>query len=225
MTILYAISPLWMEFQDYKIYDELLGHAGAKPLSGQVVLVDIDEKSLAKLGQWPWPRYRLALLLGLMRQAGVRAVGLDMLLSEPDRTSPVLLERQFKDELGSEVSFAGLPEAFRDYDQALARMLERGPNVISYYFDFGDASIPGEQRAHCDLPPARFTLNSPPGSVSAMQAVIEAPEPSVPCLPCLRPPRRPGFSTCSLIPTTSSAARPWSWASRAPCARVWPWLC
>jgi adenylate cyclase len=159
-----------MESQDNMIYDFLLRSRGDTPVSGQVVLVDIDEKSLAKLGQWPWPRYRLTLMLGQLRQAGVKAVVMDMLLAEPDRTSPVLLERQFKEELGSEVSFAGLPEALRDNDQSLAKMLSRGPFVLSYYFDFGGT----EKRAACSLPASPFSEAGRPGAVAPAEAAMKA---------------------------------------------------
>ncbi|MBF0480319.1 MAG: adenylate/guanylate cyclase domain-containing protein [Desulfovibrionaceae bacterium] len=170
MALLYAIQPTWMESQDNMIYDFLLRSRGSTPVSGQVVLVDIDEKSLAKLGQWPWPRYRLTLLLGQMRQAGARAVAMDMLLAEPDRTSPVLLERQFKDELNFDVSFSGLPDPFRDNDQVLAKMLSRGPFVLSYYFDFSGT---GEKSA-CRLPASPFSVAGRQGAVAPAEAAMNA---------------------------------------------------
>lgn len=53
-----------------------------------VRIVDIDEKSLEELGQWPWPRTNLAGLVYRLRAAGARVVGFDMVFAEPDRTSP-----------------------------------------------------------------------------------------------------------------------------------------
>jgi adenylate cyclase len=170
IALLYAIQPAWMESQDNMIYDFLLRSRGDTPVTGQVVLVDIDEKSLAKLGQWPWPRYRLTLLLGQLRQAGAKAVAMDMLLAEPDRTSPVLLERQFKEELSFDVSFTGLPEQFRDNDQVLAKMLSRGPFVLSYYFDFAGTG----ERAACSLPASPFSVTSSPGAVAPAKAAMNA---------------------------------------------------
>ena len=50
-------------------------------------IVDIDEKSLAKIGQWPWPRTTVRdLLLGLTSK-GAAVVAFDVLFAEPDRTS------------------------------------------------------------------------------------------------------------------------------------------
>ena len=56
-----------------------------------VVIVDIDEKSLAELGQWPWPRTVLADMLASLRDQGAVVAGFDMVFAEPDRTSPGLI--------------------------------------------------------------------------------------------------------------------------------------
>ena len=53
-----------------------------------VVIVDIDDASLQKLGQWPWPRTRMADLVANLDTAGASVIGLDIILAEPDRTSP-----------------------------------------------------------------------------------------------------------------------------------------
>lgn len=53
-----------------------------------VKIVDIDDESLAKLGQWPWPRSVIAQLLARLREAGVAVVAFDVVFAEPDRTAP-----------------------------------------------------------------------------------------------------------------------------------------
>src|SRR5680860_1476827 len=53
-----------------------------------VRIVDIDEESLQKIGQWPWPRTVLADLLDKLGAQGAAAVGFDMVFPEPDRMSP-----------------------------------------------------------------------------------------------------------------------------------------
>lgn len=52
-----------------------------------VRIVDIDEESLRRIGQWPWPRTTLARLVSAIGDAGAAAIALDLLLAEPDRTS------------------------------------------------------------------------------------------------------------------------------------------
>jgi adenylate cyclase len=51
-------------------------------------IVDVDERSLAELGQWPWPRTRMAALVERLTELGAAAIALDMIFAEPDRTSP-----------------------------------------------------------------------------------------------------------------------------------------
>lgn len=53
-----------------------------------VKVVDIDEPSLAKHGQWPWPRYKLADLVKRLNEHGAAVIVFDILFLEPDRLSP-----------------------------------------------------------------------------------------------------------------------------------------
>jgi len=53
-----------------------------------VTIVDIDEKSLAKFGQWPWPRTRIADLVTNLTKLGAVVIAFDIVFSEPDRLNP-----------------------------------------------------------------------------------------------------------------------------------------
>jgi adenylate cyclase len=53
-----------------------------------VTIVDIDEPSLAKLGQWPWPRSRIADIITNLTQLGAVAIAFDIVFAEPDRLNP-----------------------------------------------------------------------------------------------------------------------------------------
>jgi adenylate cyclase len=53
-----------------------------------IIILDIDEKSLAKLGQWPWPRTELARLVDKVRESGATVLGIDILFPESDRLNP-----------------------------------------------------------------------------------------------------------------------------------------
>lgn len=61
--------------------------------SAPAVIVAIDEKSLNELGQWPWPRTVIAELIEAIGETGPAAIGVDVLMPEPDRMSPVNLAR------------------------------------------------------------------------------------------------------------------------------------
>ena len=62
-----------------------------------VVIVDIDEESLRKLGQWPWPRTRVADLVTRLTKMGAAVIAFDVIFAEPDRLSPVLAAEAFHD--------------------------------------------------------------------------------------------------------------------------------
>ncbi|MCB2184588.1 MAG: adenylate/guanylate cyclase domain-containing protein [Desulfobulbaceae bacterium] len=81
-------KPVLLASFDNRITDALFHLRGIKPTSGSVVLVDIDDASLARVGQWPWPRNIVADLAAQIHQAGARSIGFDILFAEPDRTSP-----------------------------------------------------------------------------------------------------------------------------------------
>ena len=63
--------------------------------SSQVWIVNIDEATLRKFGQWPWPRTRLASLIERIGEQGALAIGIDMLLVERDQTSPESIAARF----------------------------------------------------------------------------------------------------------------------------------
>lgn len=62
----------------------------AKPreASGKMLFVDIDDKSVSKIGQWPWPRKTIAEMIENIDAAGASVIIFDGVLAEPDRTSP-----------------------------------------------------------------------------------------------------------------------------------------
>jgi adenylate cyclase len=61
-----------------------------------VVIVDIDEKSLKSVGQWPWPRTRIADLIARLTQMGALAIGFDAVFPEADRMSPAIAADSFR---------------------------------------------------------------------------------------------------------------------------------
>jgi adenylate cyclase len=92
-----------------------------------VVIVDIDEASLAAYGQWPWPRTLVAQLLDRLFEWNSKAVGFDVLFSEPDRTSPQQAMKYFHDLDGvTRARLLQLPSN----DDILAQAISRGKVVL-----------------------------------------------------------------------------------------------
>ena len=70
-------------------FDKALPLLAPRTQTAAVIVVDIDSDSLTRYGPWPWGRLVLADLLAKIAQAKPKVIGLDVLLSEPDRLSAV----------------------------------------------------------------------------------------------------------------------------------------
>ena len=134
-----------------RVYDLFLRNATHRPAGTVPVVVDIDEESLARYGQWPWPRYRVAQLLERLRGLGASAVALDIVFAEPDRTSLPLIARELERDLGVALDLGEPAGRAADNDRRLAEVLEKGPFVLGYAFDFGPG--PGTSPDECVLHP------------------------------------------------------------------------
>lgn len=91
-------------------------------------VIDIDEDSLARYGQWPWPRDRLAAAVQRLHGLGAVVVGLDIILSEPDRTSPARVLARMPDGPAKQEVLSALGGG--DNDLLLAKALADAPSVI-----------------------------------------------------------------------------------------------
>jgi adenylate cyclase len=120
-------------------YDARLRATMPGTLDERIVIVDIDEKSLAEVGRWPWGRNRLAeLSTELLERQNVALLGFDVVFAEPDESSGLkrlqqLAEAELKDQPGF-VQKVGQLQAALDYDTLFARAIEKSPVVLGYYF-------------------------------------------------------------------------------------------
>ncbi|HEV8678523.1 MAG TPA: CHASE2 domain-containing protein, partial [Stellaceae bacterium] len=92
-----------------------------------VLIVDIDEPSLKRVGQWPWPRSTLAQLVDRLREAGAAVIAFDVLFSEADRTSPQMLMSLLTDRGASVDEAKRLLAAMQDPDTQFAKAVAAAP--------------------------------------------------------------------------------------------------
>jgi adenylate cyclase len=126
----------------------------------RVVIIDIDEKSLAEIGRWPWGRNTVAeLVRRLTDDYHVAVVGFDVVFAEPDESSGLkVLEKIGHQQLRGEAGFQRALSELRpslDYDQLLADTLRGRPVVLGYYF----SGMQSAQQAGA-LPPPVFPAGS-----------------------------------------------------------------
>ncbi len=174
IAALYVFRPPILQFVDYKIYDEFMRQSPVGTKTNIPVIVDIDDESLNEFGQWPWPRYRMALLLAKITQAGALSTGLDILLAEPDRTSPHAIKKSLRKELGVTIDFKGLPKGLMDNDQVLADVLSQGKYVLGFYFDFMDGEEVHAVKTECLVAPISIAQIKTGGSQSLDKLTLDA---------------------------------------------------
>jgi adenylate cyclase len=116
--------PPFLRNLEYSTYDRLVRLTPARPPGGGIVIVDVDERSLSAIGQWPWRRDVIGRLVSRLRDLGASIVALDIIFAESDRYE------------GS----GGSP------DEALAKTLAEGKVILGFALTFDPSST---QSASC----------------------------------------------------------------------------
>jgi adenylate cyclase len=110
------------------LFDLYQNVSPAPVVSRQVHVVVIDAESLQAIGGWPWSRYYLARLVEEIAKRGASAIGLDLLMPEPDRLTPT----RFADLYGELApSAAAQVRALPSMDAVFARVIGRSPVVLA----------------------------------------------------------------------------------------------
>ena len=162
-----------------------------RPVTEQPVrIVDIDEESLVRLGQWPWPRTRLAELSARLTAAGVAAITFDVIFAEADRTSPAALARQWPVNDEQRRQLLALP----DHDAVFAGQLAASPAVLG----FALTSAPGPRQ-----PATRAAIVNLGEDQRAWVPAFSGAVPSLPQFEALAP----GNGALSFVPDRDGVVR------------------
>src|SRR3954465_8023152 len=130
-----------------------------------VVIVDIDEKSLAdpRLGQWPWPRTRIADIVTNLAKLGAVVIAFDAVFSEPDRLNPDIAADTFRnlDEATRE-KLRALPSNDQIFADAVkAPRVGLGESGLPEEITALDKTLPVTGMAMLGEEPQRFMLDFP----------------------------------------------------------------
>ena len=135
---------------DLAIYDRLITNYPREFDTSEVVILDIDEASLAKpeLGRWPWSRNVLVELFEtLFDEYEIKVLGLDIVLAEADTSSGLpVLEKLAEGPLAEDRAFTSLLEEIGpslDYDGLFEELLMSYPISLGYYFSFSEGNPAG----------------------------------------------------------------------------------
>lgn len=124
------------------LYDARVRFFASASMDERIVIVDIDERSLAELGRWPWSRLRLAELVErIFGDYGALLLGLDVILAEPDESSGLAsLQALASGPLRGNDGFLAALEDLRpslDYDARLADAIARYPVILGFHLSRG----------------------------------------------------------------------------------------
>jgi len=148
----YLFLPATYQNLDDKLRDFLFIARGVTPVSNDIVIIDIDEKSLHTIGQWPWERNTVSRMIQNLSAAGAGIIGLDIVFSEEDKTSPHRFGRELH-----------IPKTLPNYDLQLAETIQNTPTVLGYIFNF-DEAFNSDHSTLPDIPAIFIEKNIPKGN-------------------------------------------------------------
>jgi len=118
--LLLVSDPLLLQALRYQVFDQYQRWSPRVYQAQPVRIIDIDEASLQRIGQWPWPRTQVAEMVQRLNEAGAAAIGLDILFVEPDRTSPQAVAQRWPLDPQTRQTLLQLPDHDALLGQALA---------------------------------------------------------------------------------------------------------
>ncbi|MEA3523620.1 MAG: CHASE2 domain-containing protein [Campylobacterota bacterium] len=126
LSLGYLFLPQSIYSLDNRLRDFLFILRGEIPQNDKIVIIDIDEKSLAKHGRWPWSRNKVANLIENINSYEPGIIGMDIIFAEADNSSPHYIAKDLN------LSSKSLP----NYDDTLASVLSKSPIIGGYLFLF-----------------------------------------------------------------------------------------
>jgi adenylate cyclase len=135
----------------------------AKLAKPPVVIIDIDEASLAKIGQWPWPRTKIADMVTNLTQLGAVVIAFDAIFAEPDRLNPAIAADTFRNlDEETKAKLRAMPSNDQVFADAMRRTrVVLGESGLSEARTDLDKSLPVTGLAMLGEDPQRFMLHFP----------------------------------------------------------------
>ncbi|MBW2296781.1 MAG: CHASE2 domain-containing protein [Deltaproteobacteria bacterium] len=151
LTLWFVRLPL-IDALEFKYYDAMMKLRGQPESPSNIVMVDIDDASIEKLGRWPWSRAMIANGIDRINAGEPKVIGLNLLLTEPETSEGLeeltMIEEMLSGDLGAEIGPPGdrLLTAIKDAkarldnDKKLTEALAHSGNVILPFF-FREAAV------------------------------------------------------------------------------------
>jgi eukaryotic-like serine/threonine-protein kinase len=158
-------SGSWLERLERLSYDWMVRLTAPEGQADpRIVLIEIDDKSIERMGSWPWPRARLAEMVDLLRQSGVKVIGLNL----------PLLEKENNQGLGEVKSFMARFDSYAlsKKDSSVTAWIEESLHEMEQRLDSDGRLIEGVRKAGNIVFPAFTGLppdqKEPPGGLETL---------------------------------------------------------
>ncbi len=122
-----------MQYVDYRVLDSFNKRSPSIHVPKSIIVINIDDKSLQQVGQWPWPRVITAKLIDTISQNKPKAITLDMVFSEKDKTSPVVIQDFYSSLFEKNITLNGLPKELQDNDALLAEVINKSHVILPLF--------------------------------------------------------------------------------------------
>src|SRR5258705_8807520 len=158
-----VLDPAPVEELRVRTFDSFQRFDPREKTARPVTIIDIDDKSMEKLGQWPWPRTRIADLVNELTRLGAVVIAFDAVFSEPDRLNPDLVADTFRnlDEATRE-RLRALPSNDQVFADAIrASRVVLGESGLTEQLAPLDQSLPVTGLAMLGEEPQRFMFDFP----------------------------------------------------------------
>ncbi len=152
---------------DNSIRDYMFLVRGVKKDSGNVIIIDLDEKSINELGQWPWSRNKVGRILQNLTDAGIGVIGMDIVFAEKDQSSPSKVLKEFN------ITAKNIP----DYDKYFDEVVASTPTILGYQFELEDKKF--IKKEDIDVPVIVIEKNRPKGEdylINAKGTILNHPD-------------------------------------------------
>ena len=131
-----VINPSFIKSVSFLSFDLYQKTFPLKKQSSAVVIVDVDEKSLVKFGQFPWSRNVFAKILENINKTNPKAIGFDIFFTEKDKQSPEEIIKAYSlipNDVAQLQKIKGHDEVFREQlDKSNSVLAVLGSNVSSH---------------------------------------------------------------------------------------------
>ncbi len=176
------------EFLEYKVYD-VGSNIKGKVTNTPVVIVAIDDESIANMGRWPWPRGYIAHMIDLLQRYEARVIGVNIIYSEMDFNQGLLVVRDLIKNIEGDPALlkskqvedihASLKESEKrlDNDTILAAsIMESKKVVLPIVFMLGGSAGRGVSEAPDYLKRNSIPVSTREGGISAREIVPPIPD-------------------------------------------------